>query len=790
MTEVSFGEWLKRQRMGRGLTQQQLAHQIGCASVTLQKIESEERRPSVQIVTRLAEIFEIPKDEQTNFLKYARGDWTHAPSESTDESPWLVSTRPHRTNLPASLTTLIGRERQLAEIHDYLQQPEIRLVTLMGPPGVGKTRLSIEVARQALSDFQDGVFFIPLAQVDDTSIIASTTRQALGFVENHKLTADQQLREGIGEKQMLIVLDNCEHLIQDVAEFASGFLSSCSRLKIIATSREALRIPGEWLYSVPGLEIPNEKVSVQAITATDFPALTLFVERARAMRSDFRLTPDNIRTVIEICTYLDGLPLAIELIAAQLRFLSPQALLERLNEKLVFSMEGTRTAPSRQLSLSHAFHWSYESLTTEEQKVFTSLSVFSGGFTLEAVEQILSGIVAKKSVSRLVASLLDKSLLQRGSDASGEIRFSMLMTIRQFAQERLQALNEADNIRDRHLAYFLEIAKQAEKEIRGPQQLRWYYRLECEHDNFRAALTWALESKQADSGLSLAGGLAFFWSVRGYSRESIRWLEQTLAQQEHASKTALAKAFVGLGVMLNTGENRDLDRVTHLLEKSLTLYQELEDDSGIAGVLNVLGLVAAEEKDYSKAKQLLSESLRLRYQLGDPWGIAHTLQNFPMLVLQENNPVVSKQLAEETIAWFSQAGDQRGVARTLGDLAELEREAGNPSQAITLLKQSLSQLVLFKDQWSIASVLEDLAALEIMRENLQRALRLYGAADSLREVIGMPYRLGYEERTRDEKNLAMERMKLDAAIFAEAWTQGRAMTMEQAIAYALEDQGK
>ena len=786
MTEVSFGEWLKRQRMGRGLTRDQLAYQISCAAVTLQKIESEERRPSAQIVTRLAEIFEIPKNEQTNFLKYARGDWRYAPGELTDESPWLTAKRTAHTNLPASVTALIGREGQLAEIHGYLLRAEIRLVTLIGPPGMGKTRLSIEAARQSLSNFPDGVFFVALAPVDDPSLIASTTRQALGYVENQKLTADQQLREGIGERQMLIVLDNCEHLIQDVAEFASGLLSACSRLKILATSREALRVPGEWLFSVPVLGVPKEDSPVNMDSAAQFPALTLFAERARAVRSDFVLSPDNIRTIAEICASLDGLPLAIELIAAQMRLLSPHALLERLNEKFVLSAKGMRTAPARQISLSHAFNWSYDSLTPEEQKLFAGLSVFSGGFTLEASEAIFSGTAVEQSVSNLGASQLDKSLLQRASDIGGELRFSMLVTIRHFAQERLQDLGEVEKTRDWHLAYFLEMAEQADREIRGPQQLRWFDHLEYEHDNLRAALTWALESKKAESGLRLAGGLAFFWFVRGYLREAIAWLERVLAQGQGASKAVEAKALSYLGTISSDGENRDLDRSTNMLNKSLSLYQEVEDDSGIAWVLNLLGLVVVEQKDLTKAKQLLSQSLILRYQVGDPWGIAHTLQNFPSLAIQENDYVHAKQLSEETITWFRRAGDQRGVARTLADLAELERLAGNPTQAMALLKQSLSQLMLFKDKGSIASALEGIAVLASMQDDFRQAGRLYGAAEALRETIGMPHRPAAYERVNYEQNIAMVRTNLDEVTFAKAWAEGRAMTMEQAVAYALE----
>jgi len=788
VTEVSFGEWLKRQRSGRGLTQAQLAHEIGCAVVTLRKIESEERRPSAQIVERLAEIFEIPKTEQVNFLKYARGDWTYAPGEIVSESPWHSSTKSTRSNLPASVTDLIGREQQLAELHDYLMRTEVRLVTLVGPPGMGKTRLSIEAARRSLSDFPEGVFLVQLAQFDDPSLIASTTRQALGFVENRHLSVDQQLREGIGGKQMLIVLDNCEHLIQAAAEFAAGLLSACPRLKILATSRESLHIPGEWLYTVPVLDIPKGDSPVSIDNAAQFPALTLFAERARAVRSDFVLTAENIQTVVEICAFLDGLPLAIELIAAQMRIHSPQALSERLNEKFVLSAEGARTAPSRQISLSHAVYWSYDSLTPDEQKLFAGLSVFSGGFTLEAAEAIFSETVLERSVSDLVVSLLDKSLLQRSLDLDGELRFSMLVTLRHFALERLRDLGEVEKVKDRHLNYFLQIVEQADQEIHGPQQLYWLEHLEREHDNLRAALEWALESKNAEAGLRMSGALAFFWFVRGPVHEGIGWLEKALALGAGASKAAEAKALRYLGTVLNLGENQNVDRIKNIFEKSLTLYQELDDNSGIAWVLNMLGLVAMQQQDHGKAKQLLFESLLLRHQVGDPWSIAHTLQNFAPMAFQEGNYPGAKELTLETIAWFRQAGDQRGVARTLADLAELERVAGDPTQTIPLLKEALSQLMLFKDKWSIASALEDLATMAGTQNNYLRAIRLYGAAEALREAIGMPLPPPeHYARVKYVQNIESARVNLDEVTFTKTWAEGRAMTMEQAVAYALKD---
>jgi predicted ATPase len=335
--------------------------------------------------------------------------------------------------------------------------------TLIGPPGMGKTRLSIEAARQALSDFADSVFFVGLAALDDPKLIAPTVRQALGYVEDPKLPADQQLVQAIGNKQLLIVLDNCEHLIEGVALLASDLLSTCPQIKIIATSRESLRIPGEWLYSVPTLGIPEENVPFDLETASRFPVLMLFAERARAVRSDFVLTTDNVRTISTICRHLDGLPLAIELIAARMRLMPPQALLERLSGQFILTADGMRSTSERQKTLNNAIRWSYNLLSEEEQKVFAYLSVFSGGFTLEAAEAMFWQTFTGKSVSDLVASLLDKSLLQRALESAArlEARYTMLVTIQEFARERLLEMGDAAEIRDRHLTYFCELAEQA-----------------------------------------------------------------------------------------------------------------------------------------------------------------------------------------------------------------------------------------------------------------------------------------------------------------------------------------
>lgn len=304
--EHPFGYWIRRSRKALDLTQTELAKKVGCSAETIRKLEAEERRPSAQIAERLAEIFDVPEAERAAFLRFARGDWHSTPFATKEDIPWKVLEKPSRSNLPATVTSFIGREQEIMEIRDYLSSPTIRLVTLIGPPGIGKTQLSIESARAALSDFPDGVFFVALAPLDDPSLISQTIAHSLGYVGATKISTGEQLKEGIGDKQLLLVLDNCEHLIEDVASLASGLLEACIRIKMIATSRETLRIPGEWLYAVPAFDLPAHTEFTDVSSAAIHPALTLFSERARAVRSDFALNPENMQSIASICAKLDG----------------------------------------------------------------------------------------------------------------------------------------------------------------------------------------------------------------------------------------------------------------------------------------------------------------------------------------------------------------------------------------------------------------------------------------------------------------------------------------------------
>src|SRR5688500_15564544 len=343
--QYSFGYWLRLKRKALDLTRGALADRVGCSVSMIRKLEDEERHPSAQIAELLAEIFNIPLTDRPAFLRFARGDWRSAPSLADEEAPRRVSTpalpQQPRSNLPATFTSLIGRDKDIAAVHDYLTNPDIRLVTLIGAPGIGKTRLSIASASKSLAEFPDGVFFVALAPLDQPSLIPSAIAQALGYIEKNNLSPEEGLIEGIENKRMLLVLDNCEHLIEDVARLASSLLSACSRLKILITSREALQIPGEWLYSVPALNMPKEYSIVDVETVSEFPALVLFAERARAARSDFALNAENIRAVASICSQLDGLPLAIELIAARVKTLSLEQIAARLDDRFALLTGGS-----------------------------------------------------------------------------------------------------------------------------------------------------------------------------------------------------------------------------------------------------------------------------------------------------------------------------------------------------------------------------------------------------------------------------------------------------------------
>ncbi len=677
-TFQTFGDLLVYLRKRAHLTQAELGRAVGYGREQIVRLEKNQRVPDRAVI---AAVF-IPALDLDDSSELAQRLLDLA-------SP----TRPPRTNLPAQLTSFIGREAEVAKVHGYLFASDKRLVTLIGPPGIGKTRLSVAAARDTLADFPDGVFFVALAPLDQPNLVAPTIVQTLGFVETKNRSASERLTDGIGDKQMLLVLDNVEHLIEGTAPLVSDLLIACPRLKILTTSREALRVSGEWLYRVPTLSVPTETQlhSMDIARVSQFTALALFAERARAVRTDFSLDADNIQTVATICAQVDGLPLAIELLAARIRLMSPQVLRVHLSGQFVLSVDGMRAVSARQKTLHNAIAWSYNLLSAEEQELFARLSVFSGGFTLDAAEAVFSRAVTDKSVSDLIASLFDKSLLQRTFDEHGEPRFNMLVTIQQFAQERLCGMGEEAEARAWHLAYFLDLAEQANREIHGPDQVKWIDRIETEYDNYRAALEWCISNQKAEAALRLLGALAWVWLAQDRYGEPRSWFDKIRSWPEISAYPELYACllnWVGHATFLLG----DYPYSRSVLEESRRIWLKLgvDGERGLAEDLNWLGMVALfSEGDFETAQSFFEQSYELCQKCGDQWGMAFVLLTIGKIASERNDDASALALYEQSLDLFQQLGDVFHVAKSSQRLGELCLKQGNYEKARSFFDQHL-----------------------------------------------------------------------------------------------------
>lgn len=782
MAEVSFGEWLGRQRKALGMTQEQLARQVFCSTSAIKKIEEGLRRPSEQIAERLGQIFNIPAHEKMSFTRFARGgEWTR-PSEPTVNATWHPSPKTISSNIPSTVTSLIGRENEIAEILVLLQKKDIRLLTLIGPPGIGKTRLSIETARKLLPNFTDGVFFAALASLDNSSLLATTIVQTLGFVGLRNISAEEQLKDGVEEKEILLVLDNCEHLIEEVTKLVSFLLSTCSRLKILATSRESLRIPGEWLYPIPAFDLPDTVATINVETASNYPALTLFVERARAVRPDFALTPQNVQTVASICARLDGLPLAIELIAARMRLMSSQTLLERMNEQFILSTDGMRSPSARQKTLNNSIGWSYNLLSEEEQKLFIRLSVFSGGFTLEAAEVMFPQFAAERPVSDLVASLLDKSLLQRTFTANGEIHFSMLATIQHFALTKLRSLGKESESRNLHLAYFLDLAEKGAQEIHGHRQLEWLAHYSVYGDNFRAALEWAMDKHQTQSALNLVRRLHWFWFMKGDFIIARRWIQKVLdlpgvlAFPEAHADVLMQYAYHSCQL-----GNDAFWEGKSFVEQALSIARAHNDLPNINMARTLLGWYMAEEGNNAEAMSLGNAALMYFQDAGDDWSYANAAL---YLGLQSSLQAWSTALPlfQQALSVFRKLGDVYFQSVALRYIGRAHINLGEAQDGVLVLHESLNLAVQLDNTFQIALILWrgfSEAALHIKATT--RAVILITASMKIFQSIGA---WTEQDDLLFEQELAPCCAELGEAAFQQAQKAGNAMSKREAIEYA------
>jgi predicted ATPase/class 3 adenylate cyclase len=724
-------------------------------------------------------------------------------------------------NLPAQPSPLVGREREVAQVCERLRNPAVRLLTLTGPGGTGKTRLGLQAAADLMDEFEGGTFFVPLAPITDPTFVAPTIARALGLTETADQTLEELLRDYLGERHTLLLLDNFEQVL-GAAPLVTELLSAAPNLKVLTTSRILLRLYGEYEFAVPPLEVPDPGRRQSLEQVTQYEAVRLFIERARAAKADFAVTSDNAPEVAEICVRLDGLPLAIELAAARIKLLSPRAILDRLGDRLKLLTGGARNLPERQRTLRGAIEWSYDLLDAAERTLFTRAAVFSGGFTLEAMETVCdAGEELPLDIFEGASSLLDKSLLRQEEGTEDEPRFVMLETIHEYARERLEQSGEAEGMRRLHAEYFLALAERGESELRGEEEATWLERLEAEHDNMREALSWALAGEEAGLGLRLAGALWLFWWIRGYYHEGRRWLEEALAKDTRAS-AARAKALEAVGWLAD--DQGDIDRAVAAAEEGLGLSAGAESSIDAAPFLRILGSAAGIRGDHERAEQLYEESLALSQRAGNTRGVALSLLQVANVTSERGDYEGAKGLYEEGLAlsrkledtalltsylislgyeYLLQGDPERGAALN-EEAAALLRERGHKGKlqyaldnlgwaallrgdyerAHSLHRESLELSRELGDKLIVAESLEGLAC-SAARGDEGRAARLSGAAGALREAVG--YHQAPRERALREPFLGAARSRLGEARWEAALAEGRAMTFDDAVAYALED---
>jgi predicted ATPase/class 3 adenylate cyclase len=695
--------------------------------------------------------------------------------------PALRSMDVRPNNLPLQLTSFIGRRRELEEVTAALEAT--RLLTLTGPGGSGKTRLAIRTAQELLPGLEAGAYFVALAPISDPALVIPTVAQALGIAEEaHRAPIDGVI-DHLQDSDLLLVLDNFEQVV-DAAGDIGQLLTATERLRILATSREPLGISGEREYPVPPLRLPDVDALPSLEMLSQYEAVRLFVDRATAVKPGFTVTNENAPAVAEICARLDGLPLAIELAAARVKILAPPAILKRLEHSLQFLAVGTRDVPTRQRTLRDAIAWSYDLLDPGEASLFARLSVFRGGFSLDAAEHV-GNPGDELGVDSLegVASLTNKSLLRQAETGPEEPRFFMLETIREFAEERLAESEDAEEIRRRHAAFFLDLAERAEPGLTGPDQIRWLSILEHDHDNVRAVLGWA-EQHDLDVALRMGGSLWRFWQFRGHLREAKARLERLLELPGSPDADARARALEAAGgVAYWMGDFRGARR---WYEECLEIRRRLGDRAGIAEATYNLsfahGIAPEPLRDLGTSIRLLEQSRAMFEELGDRRGVAKSIWGLVTVSLLDPDPWErAMELSGQTVDLFRELDDRFGLGWALHLHGLALSILNRTEEARPVLKEAMTMFLEADDRSALGLLLGDLALLAASEGDRERAVRLAGAAVAVEDEVGTGLLFssaGVAERIRELPRLLPE--EESDRIYAE----GKAMSVDQAVVYA------
>lgn len=818
---LSFGGWLKRRRRGLGMTQLELGKKTGYSGETIRKVEADVVRPSRQMADVLAEALDIPPEDRARFVRFARDEGaveTLALPSETAYSPPSSSGHPAH-NLPIPPTPLIGRKREMARVSDLLSRDDVHLVTLTGPGGTGKTRLALEAASVLSDRFEEGAFFVDLAPIRDSSLVVPTIAHVLDVPLQAGRSHLDTLKDYLRQKHLLLVLDNFEQVVA-AAPFLADLLSVSARLKMLVTSREVLNLRGEHDIPVPPLSTPDPESLSSLELLMEYEAVRLFRDRAQAVVANFEVTSQNASAVAGICYRLDGLPLAIELAAARVRVLSPQAMLQRLDSRLALLRAGKRDLSDRQKTLRNTIEWSYDLLNEEEQRQLRGLAVFAGGWTLEAAETIcVSDGDASLDVLDGLDSLVSKSLVDVQGNTDGKSRFTMLQVVQEFTLEKLsqdEALQSV--VSQRHALFYLNLAERAEPQLHAADQIRWLDQLELEHNNFRQVFDWAIKRRAADIACRLANSLAWFWSIRGHGIEGCGRLKEILSLEP--APVLKAKALHRLGSLDRERGNFAAARAE--MEESLTLSREVDDAASAAYALDELAVIARNAGDFSSAVSLYNQALPLFRASGDQWGLTRATRGLATAIYCQGDNAASWELYVASLAEWRSMGDLWGIGLALNDLGEVRRCQGDYEEADRYYAESLAVYRALRMKRNIAILLHNLgyvaehsgayeAAQTYIREALslaweigdyqtvaltllalagamqptdeaERAVRLMAAGATLTAKLGGG--LVPADQAEYDQILGRARAELSVEAFERAWAEGEAWTPARAVAYA------
>ena len=746
--------------------------------------------------------------------------------ETTALYQWLKqapvkATEARITNLPIPLTSFVGRTREMTRVKDMLAQT--RLVTLTGPGGCGKTRLAIQVASDLVDSFRDGVWWVDFASLMDEALVSQTVAKVVGVHEASNTPMNETLVNYLRPRNLLLVLDNCEHLVGGIVGLAMALLSGCAQLKILTTSRESLDIQGETILRVPPLSFPISRQLLPGEKLEDYESARLLLERAVAVKPDFGITGGNASAVAQICRRLDGIPLAIELAAARLKVLPVGQIAARLDDRFSLLTAGGRTILPRHQTLQAVMDWSYNLLSEKEQAALCRLSVFVGGWGLEAAQAVCAEIVPSNEVIEILASLVDQSLVEAAEGPGGEARYRMLETMRQYGIERLGDAGLVEATQGRHALFFVELAEKAEPRLRGPEMHAWIERLEAEHDNFRASLEWSLSQASPASSLRFAGALGIFWRERGYLSGGRAWLESMLARRQGAPPSLRVKAMASTSWL-----ERDLgnyERAAVLQEESLKILRATGDQWGLVDILIQGGLLAVYQNDPQRAFACFTECLALSDEVDYRWGHAMALVNLghaalfnlqwdtqarsrceqalelfkelddeteqahALIILgagahYENDDPRGRTQLEQAVTICRQAGDKRQLAWATTVLSQMIGRLGKSDEALPVAKEGLRLAVELGEKTVAVFAIIFLALLLKGLEQVERSLRLLSCGIAYGNSFGHQVSPYLWDAINPE--LDVMRSILGEQAFTKVWAEGKAMSFERALQDALD----